>query len=164
MFLICLIMVCVILILWRPGRYLRASLDPMASFSQSMSPIRATAINFVPQITDFGTRFGEIYPQKCRSLGVFATNLSQGGASGVFATHLSQGGALGVFATHLSKGGDLQVLARSPGPRGPGPQGRRPPPSHPPPRGAARGGAGEVAGDALGSFSRIRRQPMERFT
>ena len=35
----------------RPGRYLKTFLEPVASFSQSMSPFRAMATPFVPEIT-----------------------------------------------------------------------------------------------------------------
>ena len=38
----------------RPGRYLETFLEPVASFSQSMSPWRATATHFRPEITYFG--------------------------------------------------------------------------------------------------------------
>ena len=35
----------------RPGRYLKTFLEPVASFSQSMSPFRATATPFIHKIT-----------------------------------------------------------------------------------------------------------------
>ncbi len=37
----------------RPGRYLETFLEPVASFSQSISPYRPMAIPFVPNITTF---------------------------------------------------------------------------------------------------------------
>ncbi len=44
-----------IFFLWsrRPGRYLKTFLTPVASFSQSMSPWRATTTPFSPKITNF---------------------------------------------------------------------------------------------------------------
>ena len=45
-----------------PGRYLRTSLDPVASISQSMSPIRATGTHFVFKITDFGRFWSQVVP------------------------------------------------------------------------------------------------------
>ena len=36
-----------------PGRYLKMILRPVASFSQSMSPWRATATHFMPEMTSF---------------------------------------------------------------------------------------------------------------
>ena len=37
----------------KPGRYLKTFLEPVASFSQSMSPFRAMATPFVPEITKY---------------------------------------------------------------------------------------------------------------
>ena len=37
----------------RPGRYLKTFLEPVASFSQSMSPFRAMATPFMPEITKY---------------------------------------------------------------------------------------------------------------
>ena len=45
----------------RPGRYLKTFLEPTASFCQSMSPCRATATPFMPEITKYyGTLMSQI--------------------------------------------------------------------------------------------------------
>ena len=44
----------------RPQRYLETFLDPVASFSQSMSPYRSTATPFIPKITQKHTVLYEI--------------------------------------------------------------------------------------------------------
>ena len=45
----------------RPGRYLKTFVEPVASFSQSISPFRAMATPFVPNITTFTSCLYRIY-------------------------------------------------------------------------------------------------------
>ena len=78
----------------KPRRYLKTFLEPVALFSQSMSPFRATATPFIPNITTFTSSITSHNPQKISST-----------------THFSLWADLGNFS-HL-KFGDPSKLLRN---------------------------------------------------